>query len=140
MWVALLIVQFKVYLIVYMTGTNLLLLQPKFRPLTLVELKPTVSASLSVVSYSDLFQLLLLICLTDSVSWHFVNTTLVRSNIKVTRTHTEIGAVSKLSNDLESLFVTVESPSHAEMQFNKDEVILLSLAIPNKLQFIRHKN
>ena len=59
-------------------------MQTQLKPLMIFELKPNVSASLSIVSPSDLFQVLLdafytlnciktkelTVCLTDSVTWH----------------------------------------------------------------------
>lgn len=44
-----------------------------------------------------------------------------------------------LHGDLDSLYITVESPCHKEMQFSKNEDTLLTLAIPNKLLFTWHK-
>ena len=42
-------------------------------------------------------------------------------------------------DDLELLYITVESPCHKDMQFSKDEDTLLTLAIPNKLLLTWHK-
>lgn len=67
------------------------------KPLVLIELKPSVSASLGNVNPSNLFQVLLdayyvlkslpemkdiIVCLTDTVTWHFMDVRVEGTKLK----------------------------------------------------------